>query len=226
MDGLIFLIIVLLGGLITVIGGVTNYLRDKKRREIMISLAAQIGLECYPNGDHNLLRRLSGFKLFSMGRSKKIKNLIFGQTDDETMCLFDFQYTVGSGKQQSTSRQSVIAIESNRLNVPAFNLRPGGFINRLLGGVFGMKDINFEMNPDFSNSQVLKGADEESIRQFFDDRLLRSLSTNVYCIEASRGRMIMYVPKKSFSLEEMRKFMEVAYEMYDKLADRAVVVSN
>ena len=224
MDNLIFLIILLIGGLMTVIGAIANHLRDKKRREIMSAFSQQIGLEYKPYGDSSILRRFAGFRIFATGRAKKIRNLIYGATDDETMCIFDFQYSVGSGKSQSVHRQSVISIESADFHLPSFVLKPGGFFTRA-SSVPGMKTVEFDMYPDFSKRQNLQTRDEETIKKIFDDRLIRYFEENQYCVEATEGKMVCYIPKRSFRLEEMQEFMEKAFEIYRRLVERSLVPS-
>ena len=221
-SGLILLIVMLITGLITALGALANFLRDKKRREVMTEFSEKIGLQYVPHADSALVRRFSGFKLFSIGRAKKIKNLIHGDSGDEWMSLLDFQYTVGSGKSQSIHRQTVAAIETENLNVPAFYLRPGGFFQRF-GSVFGMKEVDFDLHPTFSRSQVMQAADEEAIKNFFDNRLLDYFESNELCLEVSPGKMICYIPKRSYRLDEMEVFMQQAFEIYSQLIERAQV---
>ena len=222
MDGLFFLIILLLGGLMTVIGAIVNHLNDKKRREIMTTFANEIGLDYRAGVDNSLLRRFSGFRIFATGRAKKVKNLIYGASDEETMCIFDFQYSVGSGKNQSVHRQTVISIESEHFMVPAFVLKPGGFFSRS-NSVPGMSTVEFDMYPDFARRQILQTSDEETIKRIFDDRMIRYFEENSFCIEATTGKMVCYIPKRSFRLEEMRLFMEKAFEIYRRLLERSLV---
>ncbi len=222
MDGLIFLIILLLGGLMTIIGAIVNHLRDKKRREIMTTFANQIGLDYLPQADSSLLRRLAGFRIFASGRSKKVKNLIYGATDEEAMCIFDYQYSVGSGKNQTIHRQTIISIESASFTLPNFVLKPGGIFSKS-NSIPGMKTVEFDLYPDFSKRQILQARDEEAIKKIFDDRLIRYFEENQFCVEATNGKMVCYIPKRSFRLEEIRYFMEKAFEIYRRLVERALV---
>ena len=104
MEGkLIILAIVLLGMLLSAVTALSNHLRNKKRREVMSAFAETTGLEYYQVADNDLMRRLRTYRLFTPGRAKVIKNLVYGASDDEVICLFDYHYTVGSGKSQNTS---------------------------------------------------------------------------------------------------------------------------
>ena len=50
---------------------------------------------------------LSHLPLLSRGRARRLVNLIQGETDEAELAIFDYRYTVGSGKNSQTHRQSV-----------------------------------------------------------------------------------------------------------------------
>jgi len=216
----IFLIIAVITGLMTAIGWITNYYREKKRREVMTAFASEVNLDYFPVGDSDLMNRMRTFSLFSKGKARRIKNLVYGATDDEVMCVFDYKYTTGSGKNQTVHWQTVVAIESRNIVVPNFVLRPGGLFSRG-GHIKGMKSVTLDRHPDFSDNQNLYAANEEHANEFFDDRLTRTLATNDQMLEATFGRFVMYNPKKLVGLSELKSFLGTAFEIYTTLSDRA-----
>ena len=156
-----------------VIGGViwVSHLQDKKRTEKLRQIADEMGLPFYPQGNDSLISELSNFPLFSEGRSKKIKNMLHGETSEVEVGIFDFRYTTGSDKSSHTHKQSVAYFRSPELDYPDFALRPEHLFHRI-GGVFGYQDIDFESHPRFSKSYLLRGNSEHKIRLLFNDEIL------------------------------------------------------
>ena len=96
----------------------------KKRRERFIEAAQEMGLQSYPDGDPELMNRFAGFKLFSRGRARKMKNVIQGDSGEVKIATFDYQFTTGRGKQTRTHYQSVVSLQSNEIQCPEFTMRP------------------------------------------------------------------------------------------------------
>ena len=167
--------------------------REKKRTGRLEIVVGEMGLEFLALGDEQLLGRLGGFPLMNVGRKQELKNLVVGDTSQGKLALFDFRYITGHGKHQKTRRQTVIAMEAAELGqLPAFNMRPEGFWDRV-GGAFGMKDVDFDEHADFSANFLLKGEDEETLRAFMDKDLLDFFADRPdLCCEARPGVFLYY----------------------------------
>ena len=65
-----------------------------------------MGLTFSPDGDPHLLTRFSDFKLFNVGRGRRMSNLIQGDSGEVKIAIFEYKYTTGSGKtlRPATSR--------------------------------------------------------------------------------------------------------------------------
>ncbi len=189
----------------------------KKRTEGMQAAANTLGLPFFPQGDPQLIQQLSPFKLFSQGRSKRIQNMIHGQTEEVDLGIFDYQYTTGSGKHAHTSRQSVICFQSPRLQLPDFVLRPGSVFDRI-GGVFGYRDIDFDTHPAFSRDFVLRGSNEEPIRRVFWQDVLEHFEAHTgVCVEGSGTRLIYYRAGKRINAEQVSSFLEEGFQVFTLL---------
>ena len=102
---------------------------EKLRTKEFKQVAEEMGFIFYPKGDDMQLRigvtaRLSDFHLFSQGRSRKIRNMLHGVSEQLEVGIFGYQYTTGGGGSSDTVRQSVIYFRSPELNLPQFALRP------------------------------------------------------------------------------------------------------
>jgi hypothetical protein len=160
-----------------VVAVVVGKKRAKERTQQLKSVASFLGMEFTEKAPMNWIPNLEKFALFSQGHSKNIYNMMYGQLGGVKAALFDYDYVVGHGKNRSTYRQSVAYFESNRLNLPFFSLRPENTLYKLFQ-VFGYQDIDFGNRPTFSSNYLLRGPDEQGIRNTFSDSLLAFYETN------------------------------------------------
>jgi len=217
----ILLPIVMFGGSIALVGGIIFLVRyaAKKRKEALMALATEMGLQFSAVQDEDLLGKMEMFSLFNRGRSRKMRNVMTTETDVARLSIFDYQYTTGGGESSRTYRQTVVALESEALVMPVFSLRPEGFFHKL-GAAIGMQDIDFENHPEFSDSFVLTGGDEQAVRSFFDDSLLEHfVQQKGSCVEGASG-MFIYFRSGQRKPEEIREFMNQGYMMYSAFIDR------
>lgn len=180
----------------------------KKRTEEFQRVAEELGLPFHPKGDDSLLERLKDFHLFSQGRSKKMKNLLYGQTEDGEVALFGYQYTTGGGNSSQTHRQNVVYFSSPSLDLPRFALRPEHLFHKI-GAVLGYEDIDFDSHERFSKSYLLRGDDEREIRKTFTDAVLSFYENQTgISTEAGGDRLIFYRAGKRIKPEEVVSFLE------------------
>ena len=215
--------ILVIGGIIAAVGAIIVYARHaaKKRREAIIEHAEVMGLTFFPDGDPNLLERLSLFKLFNQGHGRKMMNLIQGDSGEVKIAIFDYQYTTGGGKNQQTHLQSIVALQSYKLLCPDFTMRPERMFDKL-GAVLGLQDIDFKSNPAFSTMYLLKGDDEQQIRDFFDDGILSVMEKKQkLCVEAVPKKMIVYYANRPPRADQLKSLFAEALEIYSVFDERA-----
>ena len=191
----------------------------KKRREAFIETAQEMGLQSSPDGDSELMDRFSGFKLFSRGRARRMKNVVQGDSGEVKIAIFDYQYTTGSGKQTRTHYQSVVSLQSHEIQCPDFTMRPEGMLDKI-GGAIGLQDIDFDSHPNFSKMFVLKSSNEPAIREYFQPALLEFFETKKgISVEAGHGALFFYRPSKKIKPEEIKDYLGQAYEVYGAMVD-------
>jgi len=162
----VFLII----GLIVVLA-VYSWQKEKERTQALQMTASQLGWSFAASVPLNMIAGLERFALFSQGHNREIKNFMYGEASGVKAAVFDYIYVTGSGKHRQTHAQSVVYLEPGYLNVPVFSLRPESFIHKVFTA-FGYQDIDFGQRPEFSKQYILRGQDEQAIRQTFNDGLL------------------------------------------------------
>ena len=214
-------VILIFGGVLAVIGVVVaiGFWMDRLRRDALKAIAEELGLPFYPDGFDGALQDVGHFKLFTTGRAKKMTKAILAESEGTSLCIFDYQYTVGHGKHSHTHRQTVAAVRSPGLQMPDFAIKNEGFFNKL-GSLVGMQDIDFESHPNFSKMFLLTGSNEEAVRKLFRPALLEYFETKKgISVEAGYGAFVFFNPGKKVKPEEIKQFMTTAYEIYGHLVD-------
>lgn len=153
---------------------------DRKRTAALEAKVRLLGLTFRRKATPEDRQLIAGSNLTTLGRSRNIRNVIeLPESDGTRMTLFDFSYVIGSGKRNRTFQQTVTRVQSSKLNLPAFDLRPESVLHKIATSL-GMKDIDIEGWPSFSRMYLLRGQDEAGIRRMFTRELLQ------HC-EAHRG---------------------------------------
>lgn len=213
---IIFAIVILA----VIIGIYASYRYEKKRTEQLTELAESLGLVFLPQGDDQLDSIRRNFQLFNQGHSRKVSNVLCGETDEVKLAIFDYTFTVGSGKNSSTHRQTISTIQSPDFNIPEFTMRPEGFLDSI-GGMLGFQDIDFDNHPEFSNAFVLKSSQEDRVRQFFNKPVLDYFAKHSgISVEARPGHLIFFRNNRRVKPDDMKQMLADTYEVYGLFADR------
>jgi hypothetical protein len=193
---------------------VTWYL-SRQRTQALKSLAPSLSFTFSEKGDNSLMAGLSVFHLFSSGHSRKVTNVFTGKFNLVPVTVMDYKYTTGGGKDSHTWRQTVLIMESDKLQLPRFVLRPENFFDKI-GSAFGRKDINFDTAPVFSKKYFLRGDDEAVVRSLFTARILDyyeqhpGLST-----ESDGARLIYYRTSKIVPPDKIQAFLQEGYDIFN-----------
>lgn len=184
-----------------------DYFRKQGRLKQMRDAAARLGYQFDEKGA-DLLARLDGFPLLSLGRMRQVNNLLSTEVDRTAITLFDDSYLVGTGRNQRTHRQSLLLIESKQLDLPLFALHPEGLFHKLLSHL-GQQDIDFEEQPGFSSAYSLRGPDEAQIRALFGSEALAFFAQRpgLY-VEGNGQRLLYYRADKRVSPKEIPSFVQ------------------
>jgi carbonic anhydrase len=167
---LVFGFILLIFGVV-IVALIVGRKREQERTRQFVNVANLLGWQFNEDAGMNWIPNLDNFALFSQGHSKNIKNAMYGEIDGVKAALFDYEYVVGHGKNRSSFNQTVAYFEPRNLNLPSFSLRPERTFHKIISA-FGYQDIDFGNRPDFSSKYLLRGQDEQAIRNYFSDALL------------------------------------------------------
>lgn len=214
-----------IGGIILFVGAIIffSHMYEKKQTEAMRAIADELSLSFHPDGDGLIQQTCQKMHLFDQGRRRKFRNMLTGDANNVSMAIFTYQYTTGGGKHQQTHSQTVIFFQATDLSLPEFEVRPEHVFHKI-GKVFGYKDINFDSHPQFSKQYLLRGPNEDAIRNYFDlDRLdfIETLGKRI-SLEARHDHMIFYRPGKRIKPDAIREFMAEGFRVYSEFKREAV----
>ena len=144
---------------------VAMFIMQRKQRQKRIqnlqSFAAQDGWTFVPNATRHIFQNAHAYSLLNYDSGSVIA-LMHKPHDGGTVLIFDYSYTVGSGKNSTTHTQTVVAFQTPHLMIPYFALYPESFFS-FIGEMFGFSDIDFHTHPVFSKNFKLTGREEMPI---------------------------------------------------------------
>jgi len=191
--------------------------KEKERTQALAVKAAQLGWSFSAEAPMNMIPGLERFPLFNQGHAKHIKNFMYGEASGVKAAVFDYRYTVGSGKNSHTHFQSVVYLEPGNLSVPFFSLRPENFIYKMLSA-FGYQDIDFGQRPEFSRHYLLRGQDEISIRQAFNDRVLGFYESYAgTCTDAGGNQLFVFRSDQRLQPHEVEGYVGLGLQLLSLL---------
>jgi hypothetical protein len=206
---------VFFGVIISVVVAFALYAKKRERERTMAlkSSATMLGWQFAEQAPLNYLPNLETFALFGQGHSKQIKNLIYGETNGVKAALFDYIYTVGHGKHSHTYYQSVVYFEPRNLNIPFFSLRTENVLHKLISAL-GYQDIDFGHRPTFSSKYLLRGTDEQGIRNTFNEQLLSFYEMSQgACTDGGGNQLFIFRPGYRTPPHEAQSFINWGFQL-------------
>lgn len=225
----IILALFLLVGVVLLLGMIAFFIflisRAAKRRAYdtgrgneMRAIAAQISFSFTPQAELSAIPFFASFELFE-GYALKFENLMQGSIGGHSAAVFDLVYrnVGGSGGGTTTSRQTMYVIESARLSLPEFYLRPEGVMERVLNTLERL-DIDFAERPGFSSRFMLYGKDENSTRRLFTTAKLDFFERTPNICAFGRGNHLFFfqsrTPAPPAQIRQNVMFLGVLHDLF------------
>jgi len=210
-------------GIVAVVGIIVwaAWFYEKKRSEALEHIASSLHFSFKRKCDNSLIINHHHFDLFKKGRAQKVSNLMSGNSGDMNISIADYRYTVGSGKNSTTYSQTILIVQSAHLHLPPFSLCPENFLHKI-GGIFGYKDIDFTSHPQFSKQYLLRGENEDAVRETFNDDVLAFYEKDkALTTEGRNDEFIYYKAAKRVSAKEIQNFLQQGINLYGLLKTKS-----
>ena len=195
------------------------YFRQKRERtEQLQVIAAQRGWTFVRAATVDTIPGCESFELFISRHSRTIENMMSGEADGIKTAVFDYSYVSDHGEEGSGGEtQTVLYLESSKLNVPHFSLQPENVLHKLFPN-FGFQDIDFGQRPAFSNQYLLSGDDEGTIRNTFNDWLLAFYETHLgICTEGRGNQLFIYRDNQTLEPSEIQSLIDLGLNILNLL---------
>jgi len=208
-------------GLVIVVTVLTRR-AERQRREGFQQLAGQLGMEHMDGASERMPFDSERLHLFRQGHSRHVGNCLRDTRGRDTTLLLDYQYVIGHGKNRHTHRQTVAAFSLGaRPVLPRFELRPEDVFHKI-GAAFGYQDIDFALYPGFSKHYLVRGADEQAIRDAFDESIITAVeNTPGISIESDGEWLVIYRDGKRVNVSRIAEFLEEARMLQTAFTRRA-----
>ncbi|MBE3099860.1 MAG: hypothetical protein IMZ44_22310 [Planctomycetes bacterium] len=187
-----------------------SIMKARERREALARMAAQWGLQYYPDDPYGIPDRYSQFDLFDTGHSRSASNVMAGRIDGRDAILCDYQYTTGSGKNQSTHSFQA-AILTLPILAARLHVRQESVFDKIASWV-GHDDINFE-SAEFSRRYHVKCDAPKFAYDIFHARLIEYLLACGDCptLEMNGPTLLLY--ESNNKIENFRRLMDIGQEI-------------
>jgi len=196
--------------LLIVVFVVVSRRKERERTEALRRVAETAGLAFEPKADIAAVRLLGDVQLFARGHSKQVTNLMRGRLGDQQVAVFDYRYTIGSGKSQRTDMQTVVLLPSAKNFLPDLQMVPENPLSRLWES-FGYQDIDIESSPEFSRRYIVRGADEAAIRAaLYPGATSYFAEHEGWTVEVQSGTVGIYRGDNRPKPDDMRTFIDEA----------------
>lgn len=194
--------------------------RQLERRTALGEVAREMGWGFHESVDLRSVPGLKRFGLFDQGSRPKLTNLLTSPAAEPRTVVFDYAYTISTGKSQQTITQTVCYMTASDLDLPAFSLKPENVMHRF-AELFGYQDIDVDGSRTFSEKYLLRGADAAAIREAFNP------GVTAFCVEQERmcaaadGReLIFWRDRRLVAPGDIPAFIDHAHDLAGRFAVR------
>jgi hypothetical protein len=192
--------------IVAAIWGISVYY-ERKRSEALAAVAAQLGLT-FSAKDQQQAPLQMQTALFQKGHGKEFRNIMTGSAGGLRVVLFDYKFTVGSGKYSHTYRQTVAAYTKNGVQLPVLEIRQRGLWRKIFSG----KGLRFDSDPEFARRMYVHCADEMRAQSIFTPALLSFLGQldpgKKWRFEGQGDTLLVYRSEKKVKPPDFRNFLD------------------
>lgn len=160
---------------------------------------------------------LEDFPMFNAKVIDHAYNIFSGSHRGVELKMMDVEFYEGEFIARETHKHTLFLITPNE-TIPRFRLDKERIFDRI-AGLAGFQDINIEGHEDFSRRFLLKGKDQEGIKQFFTDELVLFFESHPYYHLESNGESILILKgQRTATISEIKALASFGKELIDQLS--------
>ena len=188
---------------------------SSKRRKNLAAWCQARGLRFDESRVEHLDQVFPHCQCFALGDRRHGYNQIRGRLNGREVWGFDYEYTTGSGKSQTTHTMSAVSVQSGFPLKPLL-IRPEGFFDKV-AEFFGAEDIKFE-SAEFSRKFCVKSPDRKWAYDVLHERTMEFLlsSGERYTIQFD-GMNVVVWKEAQFAVADYDAAVGVACGILDRM---------
>ena len=161
---------------------------------------------------------LKNFHFFEIRPIERKSNCLKGTFKDLDVSweITDVTFNEGAAFTAETFNTTLMVLKLNK-KIPIFTMEKEGVFEKLFDRVMayaGYKDIDFEMYPGFSKKFLIMGNQEEEIRSFFTDEIIRFFENHqIYHLESNSESLVIFDKIKLARTDETIELIEYGKEL-------------
>ncbi len=195
---------------------VFGIIQAQKRRDELRKWAEANGLSFSSTKDRGMDDRHREFSCLRHGHSRYAYNIIQGHYNQRPLCLFDYHYVTGSGKNRQTHNFSAVMIDTQLPIKPLF-IRTENFFDKVTEFV-GMDDIDFEWK-EFSDAFYVKSPDKKWAYDVLHQKTMEFLMLAPHFTLDFQGPLVIAYRNKRFSISDFEEAISVIEGILNNLPD-------
>lgn len=170
------------------------------------------------------LKNAMKYKDFPIQKGNRIlfeENTLTKYSDHDRIDVSDMTLTSGAMQDKEDTQITVVHVSELNVNIPDFALEPEGLwskFSELVGG----KDIDFHEYPEFSKKYYLRGDNEDAIKGFFNERIVRFLENREQMhIECHKNKLLVYKKRDLMDVSEIEYTVKFAEDFLEVVEAKA-----
>jgi hypothetical protein len=172
----------------------TGYAYGKRRIEAFHRFARRKGMSFTKKADPAAVNQFNDLELIPDNTINTVSNIIQGDVDGISVMICDVRITKLTGNTSMPTHQNghtVAILQGDQINLPFFTMHPANFIYKMLR-TLGKQSIVFPSHPEFADTYVLKGDDENALRKSFHDQAVSYFMHHKELSIEGRGNRLLY----------------------------------
>ena len=209
-----------------IISVAASILLARRRRRKWEEFAARHNLVVCDVDDAELVGSLPVFTALSEGGSGGwCGQVVSGEANGSALALADYEIQSRNNHGASTRRKTVCVLRNSEMDAPHCYLARSGRTLELIAKIVGKysQDINFDDDPEFSRSYIVKSEDEASAREFLTravrQRFVQLRKKNLH-FEA-RGNTFVFDYSRRLTPDQAEEMMAQSFEFMNLITDNA-----
>jgi hypothetical protein len=189
---------------------------DRKRSDALRQFADDRGLQYIRKAKLTELGHAAAFRLFRVGRRRRLENVMRVSFPSFQMTIFDYCYSYGHG---TNVQRTAICFQSESWDFPTFSVTPRALFQKI-SALVGLKGIVVESPVTFSQDYVLRGNHAKAVRDLFNGDVAEFYEHLGGYTEAADNSVLMYGPVGRLSPRQVENLMETGLQVLKLLCQR------